>query len=176
MNKSLLYLLFIIVFSSCSTKKKTVTATLPKTNARTIIDKVHAANKIPDWLWLKGEIRLYKQEQSVNLNLNIKVRKDSVIWASVSAPFGIELFRTMLTKDSVYYLNRTNKTYFIKPISHIQEILKTTISFNTIQQMITATPRIIKQKYKVSNGANLRSIIIQTENIRYKVAFEWYLY
>ena len=61
--------------------------------------------------------------------------------------FGIELFRAVLTKDSVYYINRTNKTYFIKPITHISKIINTDITFIKIQEMIMANPKIVKKKY-----------------------------
>jgi len=170
MNKLLSYFFLILTLSSCSVKKERIFATLAVRDAQLVIDKVNAANKIPEWLSLKGKVNLIKDERDITLNINIKCRKDSIIWASVSAPFGIELFRTMLTPDSVYYINRTNKTYFIKPISHISEVLKAAISFDEIQQMITATPKIINQKYQIASGADSKSTIIFTEDIRYQIS------
>ena len=78
---------------------------------------------------------MIKQEREVSLNINIKCRKDSIIWASISAPLGIELFRIQISKDSIYFINRSNKTYFLKPISHIRDYLKTEISFSEINEM-----------------------------------------
>ena len=49
--------------------------------------------------------------------------------------------------NSIYFINRSNKTYFLKPISHIRDYLKTEISFSEINEMIIATPRIIKDSY-----------------------------
>jgi len=170
MNKLLSYFFLILTLSSCSVKKERIFATLAVRDAQLVIDKVNAANKIPEWLSLKGKVNLIKDERDITLNINIKCRKDSIIWSSVSAPFGIELFRTMLTPDSVYYINRTNKTYFIKPISHISEVLKAAISFDEIQQMITATPKIINQKYQIASGADSKSTIIFTEDIRYQIS------
>ena len=147
MNKLFSYLFLILILSSCSIKVREIDYAKAPKNAKELIAKVISKNKIPEWLSLKGKINLIKDEQDITLNINIKCRKDSLIWASVSAPFGIELFRTMLTKDSVYYLNRTNKTFFVKPITHISAFLKADISFDEIQEMITANPRILKKAY-----------------------------
>jgi len=150
MNKLFLSLCFVLIFilSSCSIKVREVDYSKAPKNAKELIAKVISKNKIPEWLSLQGKINLIKDEKDITLNITIKCRKDSLIWASVSAPFvGIELFRTMLTKDSVYYLNRTNKTFFVKPITHISTFLKADISFDEIQEMITANPRILKKAY-----------------------------
>jgi len=148
MNKLFSYLFLILILSSCSIKVREIDSSKAPKNVKELIAKVISKNKIPEWLSLQGKINLIKDEKDITLNINIKCRKDSLIWASVSAPFvGIELFRTMLTKDSVYYLNRTNKTFFVKPITHISAFLKVDISFDEIQEMITANPRILKKAY-----------------------------
>ena len=113
--------------SSCVTKNVTeLSLSIPPKNAKELIAKVNSKNKSPEWLALKGKVRLLlEKDNEVSLGISIRVRKDSLIWASVTAPFGIELFRAVLTKDSVYYINRTSKTYFVKPIAHISKIIKT---------------------------------------------------
>ena len=97
---------------------------------------------------------LRDQEGDLTLNINIKHKKDSLVRVSVAAPFGIELFRTTITKDSIYFINHTNKTFFIKPNIYISTFLKTDISFEDIQEMITANPRVLKKKYKLHFGKN----------------------
>ena len=169
MNKLLSYFFLILFLSSCGLKKERVFLPIAVGKTQPLIDKVNAANKTPEWLALKGKVNIKREEQDVTLNIRIKCHKDSLIWASISAPFGIELFRTMLTKDSVFYINRTNKTYFIKPITHLSEVLKAAIYFDEIQQMITATPKIINQKYHIASGADSKSTIISTEDIIYQI-------
>ena len=149
MNKIALYFFCIVFASSCVMKNVTeLSLSIPPKNAKELITKVNLKNKFPEWLALKGKVRLVlEKDNEVSLGISIRVRKDSLIWASVTAPFGIELFRAVLTKDSVYYINRTNKTYFAKPIAHISKIIKTDIAFNEIQEMIMASPKIVKKKY-----------------------------
>ena len=172
MNKLLSYLFLILILSSCSIKVREIDYAKAPKNAKDLIAKVISKNKIPEWLYLKGKVNLIKDEQDIALNINIKYRKDSLIWTSVSAPFGIELFRTMLTKDSVYYLNRTNKTFFIRPITQIKDFLKADISFDEIQEMITANPRVLKKEYAFHVVEN--TFELNAKQVFYKVSAEFY--
>lgn len=172
MNKLFLYLLLILTLSSCRTKVIEVDYSKTPTNSKELIVKVISKNKIPEWLSLKGRIKLIKDEKEIDLKINIKYRKDSLIWTSISAPFDIELFRTMLTKDSVYYLNRMNKTFFVRPITHIKTFLKADISFDEIQEIITANPRILKKEYTFQIIEN--KFELKAKQAVYKVSTDFY--
>ena len=172
MNKLLSYFFLILILSSCTTKVREIDYSKAPKNAKELIARVNSKNKIPEWLALKGKVNLIKDERDVTLNINIKFRKDSIVWASISAPFGIELFRTMLTKDSVYYINWTNKTYFKKPISHISTFLKADISFKEIQEMTTANPSILKKSYKFNLVED--TFELRDKQASYKVSADLY--
>jgi len=172
MNKLFSYLFLIFILNSCGTKVGEIDYSKAPKNAKELIARVNSKNKTPEWLALKGKVNLIKDERDITLNINIKFRKDSVVWASISAPFGIELFRTMLTKDSVYYINRTNKTYFKKPISHISTFLKSDISFNEVQEMISATPSVLKKSYKFNLVEN--TFELRAKQATYKVSANLY--
>jgi len=172
MNKLLSYFFLILILSSCSTKLREIDYAKAPKNAKELIARVNSKNKTPEWLSLKGKVNLIKDERDVTLNINIKFRKDSVVWASISATFGIELFRTMLTPDSVYYINRTNKTYFKKPISHISTFLKADISFQQVQEMITANPGVLKKLHKFNLVEN--TFELMAKQTTYKVSSDLY--
>jgi len=170
MNRIALYFFCIVFASSCVTKNVAeVDFHIPPKNAKELISKVNLKNNSPEWLALKGSLRLMLEKgNEVSLGISIRVRKDSLIWASVAAPFGIELFRAVLTKDSVYYINRANKTYFVKPIAHISKIIKTDIAFNEIQQMIIANPKIVKKKYSFDRINN--DFMLSTQDYIYTIS------
>ena len=170
MNKIALYLFCIVFASSCVTKNvDEVDFSIPSKNAKELIAKVNSKNKFPEWLALKGKVRVVLEKNNeVSLGISIRVRKDSLIWASVTAPFGIELFRAVLTMDSVYYINRTNKTYFAKPIAHISKIIKTDIAFNEIQEMIMASPKIVKKKYSFDKTND--DFLLSTQDYIYTIS------
>ena len=170
MNRITLYLFCIVFATSCVTKNvPEVDFFIPPKNAKELIAKVNLKNKSFEWLALKGKARLIlDNDNEVSLGISIRVRKDSLIWVSVTAPFGIELFRAVLTKDSVHYINRTNKTYFVKPITHISKIIKTDIVFKEIQEIIIANPKIVKKKY-FFNKIN-DDFLLSTQNCIYTIS------
>tara|TARA_B100000767_G_scaffold192975_1_gene180115 strand:- start:415 stop:1143 length:729 start_codon:yes stop_codon:yes gene_type:complete len=150
MNKFIYILIFALTLSSCSTKQPSNNnySKTPK-NSKELISMVNSKNKNIEWLSLRGKINVVKENQDITLSVNIKHRKDSVIWLSISAPFGIEIIRAQATPDSIYFLNRTKKTWFVEPSNQIKNFLKYEISFENFQDMITANPIILKNKYKI---------------------------
>ena len=170
MNKLVLYLFFIVFASSCVTKNiAEVAFSVSPVNAKELIERVNSSNRPSEHLALKGMVSLMiEKDNEVSLGISIRVRKDSLIWASVTAPFGIELFRAVITMDSIYYINRTNKTYFIKPITNISEILKTDIAFKEIQEIVTATPKIEKKEYSLNKTDD--DFLLTTQDYMYTVS------
>ena len=150
MNKFIYILIFALTLSSCSTKQPSNNnySKTPK-NSKELISMVNSKNKNIEWLSLRGKINVVKENQDITLSVNIKHRKDSVIWLSISAPFGIEIIRAQATPDSIYFLNRTKKSWFVEPSNQIKNFLKYEISFENFQDMITANPIILKNKYKI---------------------------
>ncbi|MEC8852897.1 MAG: DUF4292 domain-containing protein, partial [Bacteroidota bacterium] len=98
MNKqSTLLILGIFLIMACNVKRETTNNISASPNsAKTLISRVGANDKSPDWLLLKGKINLEKDGQQIKLSAEIRIRKDSAIWMSVRGPFGIELFRAVL--------------------------------------------------------------------------------
>ena len=111
MNKqTLILILYFFFIAACSVKKNTTAnITTPPKSAKALISRIEANNKSPEWLSLKGKISLDKDGQEINFSTNIRIRKDSIIWMSIRAPIGIELFRALLTPDSIFFMNIITK-------------------------------------------------------------------
>ena len=150
--------LSVVILSSCNLiKKSNIENNLLNDSSlleKELIKKINSQNISPDWTSLNSKIKVNKEGQEVTINAHIRIKKDSIIWISVKAPLGIEIFRTMITSDSVYYMNRMNKNYFIKHISHIREVVKADVSFIKLQEIIFASPNITvlnsdKENYEI---------------------------
>ena len=159
MNKNIFILIIsILSFSSCDLLKKSNTENNLLNNSslseKELIKKINSKNISPEWTLLNSKIKINKEGQETKINAQIRIKKDSVIWISVKAPLGIEVFRTMITPDSIYYMSRMNKTYFVKNISHIKEVVKADVSFITLQEILFASPNITvlnsdKENYEI---------------------------
>ena len=159
MNKNIFILIIsILSFSSCDLLKKLNTKNNLLNNSslseKELIKKINSKNISPEWTSLNSKIKINKEGRQTKINAQIRIKKDSVIWISVKTPLGIEVFRTMITPDSIYYMSRINKTYFVKNISHIKEVVKADISFRTLQEILFASPNITvlnsdKENYEI---------------------------
>ncbi|HWV68397.1 DUF4292 domain-containing protein [Chitinophaga sp.] len=75
-----------------------------------------------------------------NLNATFRIKKDSIIWVSVSAPIVDEVIRAVITQDSLKMYNRLDKQLFLRKMSDAEELLNIPFDFNTLQDMLIGNP------------------------------------
>lgn len=144
MNKHIFILFLCFGFSSCSLLKNNNTLIeKPFYETDNIENKITELNISPDWVSLNSKIKINKEGEKTEINSIIRVKKDSVIWISLKAPLGIEILRTMITPDSIYFMSRIDKTYFVKPISHLKTVVKTDMNYFQIQEILFSSPKIL---------------------------------
>ena len=109
------YVILLMVFLlGCGLKKKPIVFERQNINSsEMIIDKIKLKTVEANRLLLNAKIKLNDNNTS-KINANIRIIKDSLIWISVKAGLGIEIFRTIITPDSIRYINHINKDYFIE--------------------------------------------------------------
>jgi hypothetical protein len=66
----------------------------------------------------------------------IRIRKDSLIWISLTPMLGIEAVRVMISQDSVKLINRLNNTYFIGDYEYVNRFLNTNIDYDILQAIM----------------------------------------
>jgi len=162
-SRLIIFISSVFLIVACGVKKDLVSNNSTKpTSAKALISKIENNNKSPEWLSLKGKINLDKSGQKIRLSTNIRIRKDSVIWLSVTAPFGIEIFRAVLMPDSLFYINIAQSTFSKQPISYLSKQIKTEINFMQFQEMFFGVPSIPKEKYRFLE--NNENYFITTKN------------
>jgi hypothetical protein len=125
----------------------------PKTK-ESLIDLVCSGDIAPDWLSLNTKIKIDQNNKQTHVSAQIRVKKDSIIWFSLKAPLGIEILRTVITLDSVYFMNRLDKTYFVKSISHLKEVVKADISFFQFQEILFSSPNLKDKNLELLDNEN----------------------
>jgi len=94
--------------------------------------------------------------RKINLNVLVRIQRDSVIWLSLTAIFGIEGVRACITHDSVKVINKQDKSYISRPISYLQEITALRLDLSTLQDLLVGNPIFLDstfQSYSKSGGA-----------------------
>ncbi len=156
--------ILISILASCKPTRKIQTAIAKKD---TIIESVNIAAR-EDSVRYMGE--LYQQllknridytsfsakinveyidadDKRYDVNAFVRMYKDSVIWVSVNAIFGIEALRAYITKDSVKLLDKQNKTYTARAVNYLQEVTALPLDLTALQDLIIGNPVFLNKNY-----------------------------
>ena len=75
-------------------------------------------------------------DKKYNVNANLRMYKDSAVWVSVNAIFGIEGLRALITKDSVKILDKQNKLYTERSIEYLQDVSSLPVDLHSLQELL----------------------------------------
>lgn len=129
MNKCIL-LLFCIAFVSFYCKRQKINLPpSPEVNNLTVqeIDFVYFSSR--------SKISYKDAENNLNAIANIRMKKDSLIWLSVSK-IGVEGARCLITRDSIHVLNNLKNEYTAYNFASLSQRFNFTITFDFIQAAI----------------------------------------
>ena len=105
--------LFIVLFallltaSSCASRKKTVAPAPPQSF---------------EWLTANLSIQAEGNGMAYNdLSGQLRMRKDSIVWLNVTATMGVEVLRAKISNDSIWILNRLEKTYLAEHVDSLDQ-------------------------------------------------------
>jgi hypothetical protein len=71
----------------------------------------------------------------------VRIIKDSAIWMSLSATFiNIEVYRVLITPDSVILINKQDKEVQYRSLDYLQEVTEIPFNFKTLQDLIVGNP------------------------------------
>lgn len=91
------------------------------------------------WLEAKAKISFDDGEQQISVAATVKMRKDSVLWASVKK-LGFEVARVKVTRDSVHILDRINNEYAVRDLKFIEQEFNAPASLQTLQALLLGNP------------------------------------
>lgn len=121
--------------------------------ARPGIDEARANVAEIDFRYLtaRSKISFKSPEQDIdNANINIRVRKDSLIWLSVSK-VGIEAVRGIITRDSITIIDKIHREYTVYDFPTLSRQFNFQLNFELLQALIVGNlplPRRPAQKIK----------------------------
>lgn len=164
----LAFLIFLsVLISSCNPQRKIIKAPIKEEGAEFLMEKLRSGELKYSELSAKFSAEYRNKGQKNSFNGQLRIKKDSVIWLSFSPVLGIEVFRIMITQDSVKFFNRMNDTYFIGDYAYVNKFLNTNIDYDIIQSFLTGNDltfyekgkfraAIDKGQYKLSTAARTK--------------------
>ncbi|MCF0065701.1 DUF4292 domain-containing protein [Dyadobacter chenwenxiniae] len=89
-----------------------------------------------DYLVAKSKVDFKSKSQDFdNTNINIRMKKDSIIWLSVTG-VGFEVARGLITRDSIVFMDKIHKDYFVFNYEQLSKQYNFDLNFALLQSVI----------------------------------------
>ncbi|MGB1216519.1 MAG: DUF4292 domain-containing protein [Saprospiraceae bacterium] len=128
----ILFVLLILLTFGCKSKREGTTGKLKKRSTKYIQNKMEKYHLDAEWMSAKANVKVTDAKGSISGTAIIRMRKDSVIWASVRK-LGIEAGRALITTDSVYIMNRLQRQYSVESFDYIRKLTGLPSSGNNLE-------------------------------------------
>lgn len=89
-----------------------------------------------DYLTAKSKFSFKSAKQDFdNTNVNIRMKKDSIIWLSVTG-VGLEVARGIITRDSIVFMDKIHRDYFVFNYDQLSKQYNFDLNFDLLQSVI----------------------------------------
>ncbi len=105
-----------------------------------------------DFKYLKGKAKVSVKSTALNqtVNVDIRVKKDSLIWLNISVPgLPVSVATALFTQDSVKLYNKYEGNYNEYPYELFSEKFKFNLTFDILQSLIVGNRPFKKNKSRV---------------------------
>lgn len=141
-------LLFLMV--SCGSNKVNNTTEI-STISKSSLYKKHQSQSFlnSDFSTVKIDAKLsYKSDKaSQKAGLKLRIAKGEKIWMSGDF-LGISVAKLLIEKDSVFYYNKYDKTYFKGSFDFIKQIIGANVTYETLEQLLLGDLIIQNKKFR----------------------------
>lgn len=131
------FIILLLFLASCSVQKKAYKAPLKEEGEGFLLSKMQENESKFETFSAKALVDIINDGKTTPIKVNIRIRKDSAIWVSISAGIGLEVARILLTNDTVMYLNRLEKSYFVGNYKFVNQMIHAEVNFDIVQSLLT---------------------------------------
>ncbi len=165
--------------ASIINKKDTVITTARNKSADDSLANIEKAvasikSRFIDFKTFSAKVKVEYQDvngKKPNITAYIRIQKDSLIWISGYATvFNVEAFRVLITKDSVFVMDKLNKEVQMRSLDYLQEVTQIPFDFKTLQDLLVGNPIFFSDSV-VSFKENETSILLSTLGPHFKHLF-----
>ena len=131
----LLTLLVLVALSSCHRRLAPLRPVTKPSATAVPTAAVKASNLTFRYFSAKARAQLDVPNLKQTVNLNIRIRQDSIIWLSISVA-GFEVARAHITPDSVRVINKLQREYYGGNFSYLKERFNVDVTFAQLQALL----------------------------------------
>jgi len=171
MKKHFAFALFFL-FVACKSKKKDTNFTLDSSiSVKEITDKYVTQNQLNfQTIRING-----KTSYSLfNINLDIRIQKDEIIWISAKAPFVGNVAKIKITPNKVSYYSHYFKEYFQGDYIFLSNLLGIELDFQKVQNLLLGRTiyELDSEKFNLEIENNHYQLLTKKNNLYVRCFFE----
>lgn len=130
------FFLISVLFGCKTGQMATKPSGLPTITTTQLLDSVRAHSSY-EFLSAKLSVNHSTEDKTQSFGVRARLKKDSIIWLSITPGLGIEAIRVVITPDSIKMVNRLEQKYFSESFERTNELLKMEVSFEILQSTLT---------------------------------------
>lgn len=168
-STKLVYLLIIInifLSVSCNPTRKIIKEPLKEQGNEFLLQNLKENELHYDYLSSRFNATFKQDKHNTQITGQIRIKRDSAIWISVSPLMGIEMARFLITNDSIRYLNRMGNTYMLNSFDYINKLINSTLDFDMLQSFLTGNDFSRYENTSFRSGIDDAEYTLVTSNRR----------
>lgn len=134
--KLILILSIVVSVFSCKSTRQLAKEPIKEQGAEFVLGKLKEKELKFETFSAKFTLDMVVDKKKTSFRGMIRMRKDSVIWISLSPALGIEMARILISQDSVKFINRLNKEYMIADYRVVNDFLGTNVDYDVLQSIL----------------------------------------
>ena len=123
-------------------------------NTKKLVDSIKEYECEVEWIKLKSETSIKFEDEELEVTLNFRIKKDSLIWINASN-YGVKIARAFIARDSIKVQSEyPSKTYFVGTFNDFEKQYNLSISYPLIENFLLGNTYINELSEK--NSSNYR--------------------
>lgn len=174
LNKTtILFLLVSLFFFSCKSSKEIIGSMKKRISADSVLVALENTHIQYEWFSAKARVNYEDNSTSKSFTAAIRMRKDSVIWISVTTMLGVEAARLLIHNDSVFLLDRLNKIYRHEPLSLLEQYFSFPLKIDLLQKILLGNALFIApEQAKIKQDKNKCTFASENGQYKYLLIFD----
>ncbi len=133
---SLVLFVSLLILSCTSLKSVPNEKEIKILSTKKLVDSIKHYECDVEWAKLKSETNIKFEDEKLELTLNFRIKRDSVIWINASS-FGVKIARAFIEKDSIKVQSEyPSKSLFLGTFNDFEKQYNLSISYSLIEDFL----------------------------------------
>jgi hypothetical protein len=138
--KSIHFIVFMLMvsvtLSACKSNRSILKVPIKEEGADFLLEKLTENEFKFNTFTSRLAIDYTYDRKKLDFKGQVRIVKDSAIWISFNQDLGIEMVRLLITEDTVKFIDRINRTYFVGDYAFVNDFLSANIDFGILQSLL----------------------------------------